>query len=103
MIFNHIGVITDKVQDNENYADGLKVHITDPSDSEFKFEYLRFEDGSPMPEEIQKNPHVAFMVEEIEPYLKANKVLMDPFMAGENLKIAFIIKDGLVMELMQEV
>lgn len=102
MEFKHIGVVTNEVQKGESYAADLKVYITDPEDSEFKFEYLRFEEGSPMPMEIQKNPHVAFCVENIDAYLEDNKVLVEPFMVGDNLKIAFIMKDGLVMELMQE-
>lgn len=102
MKFNHIGVVTNEVQNGENYAEDLKVYITDPEKSEFKFEYLRFEEGSPMPEEIRTKPHVAFCVDNIDKYLNDNKVLVEPFMVGDSLKIAFIIKDGLVMELMQE-
>ncbi|MCT4604891.1 MAG: hypothetical protein N4A64_02110 [Marinisporobacter sp.] len=102
MEFMHIGVVTDKVQQNETYAEDIKVYITDPEESPFKFEYLRFEKDSPLPEIMQKNPHVAFKVDALEPYLKDNEVIVEPFNVGENLKIAFIVKDGLVMELMEE-
>ncbi|MCT4595793.1 MAG: hypothetical protein N4A57_16220 [Anaeromicrobium sp.] len=102
MEFMHIGVVTDKVQENENYAEDLKVYITDPEASEFKFEYLRFEEDTPLPEVMQKNPHVAFKVNNLDTYLKENDVVVEPFMAEENLRIAFIIKDNLLMELMEE-
>ncbi|MCT4509416.1 MAG: hypothetical protein N4A48_11815 [Tepidibacter sp.] len=101
MEFMHIGVVTDKVQKDEIYAEDIKVYITEPEASEFKFEYLRFEENSPLPEIMQKNPHVAFKVDKLEDYLEKNQVIVEPFMADENLKIAFIIKDGLILELMQ--
>lgn len=103
MEFMHIGVINHKERENENYAEGLKVFITDPEESEFKYEYLRFDEDSPMHEAIRTNPHVAFKVDDMTRYLHENEVLMEPFMAGENLKIAFIMKDGMVLEIMQEV
>ena len=42
---NHFGIPTQTVQAGENYAEGLKVHLTDFSKSENKIEFLRFEEG----------------------------------------------------------
>ncbi|MDZ5723525.1 hypothetical protein [Acetobacterium sp. K1/6] len=43
----HVGVpVTEPVLE-EFYAEGLKVHISGPNNNPFKFEYLRFEEGTP--------------------------------------------------------
>ena len=47
--------------------------------------------------------HVAFKVDDMDEQLKANRVVVEPWMADEHTRIAFIMKDGILMELMEEV
>ena len=70
---NHIGIPTQTPQPGESYAEGLKVWLTNFNESPNKIEFLRFEEGSWMPE------------------------LMP---GGENLTIAFIEEEGIALELM---
>ncbi len=63
MEFLHIGVPTKKVQPDETYAEGMKVHLTNPDVHDMKFEYLRFEPGSWLPAIMQVTPHIAVKVE----------------------------------------
>jgi catechol 2,3-dioxygenase-like lactoylglutathione lyase family enzyme len=99
--FHHVGVPTKKAQPKETYIEGGKVHITDPNANPYKFEYLRFEQGSPLPKEVQSGPHVAFMVDNLDAALKGEKVIVQPFDAMPTLRVAFIVKDGVTVELMQ--
>ena len=99
--FHHVGVPSGTKRAGETYIAGGKVHITDPAASPYRFEYLRFEPGSPMPEVTQKQPHVAYMVDDLAAALKGEKVIVEPFDAMPTLRVAFIVKDGLVVELMQ--
>ncbi|MEG0069838.1 hypothetical protein [Cetobacterium sp.] len=97
----HIGVPTKKIKPNENYIEGLKVFVTNPEEHDYKFEFLRFEENSPMANEIQANPHIAILVENIHNEIfKANKILQSPFDAGDYI-LAFIERDGVIFELMQ--
>jgi len=100
--FHHVGVPTDQPHDNEVYLDGAKVYITDADAHPYRFEYLRFEPDTPMPERMQTNPHVAYMVDDLDAALDGESVLLEPFEAMEGLRVAFIVKDGVVLELMQE-
>ncbi|MCT4563183.1 MAG: hypothetical protein N4A68_02480 [Maledivibacter sp.] len=100
--FMHVGVPTKNKQSNETYLDDLKVYITDPEEHELKFEYLRYEKDSPLPEIMQNNPHVAFKVDSIDEMAKDAEIIVDPFDADEKTKIAFIVKDGVIFELMEE-
>lgn len=99
--FLHLGVPTTNVQKGENYNPDLKVHITDPENHPFKFEYLRFEEGSPLPMIMQKQSHVAFKVDSIAKHLEGAEILVQPFEVCPGTQIAFIIKDNVIMELME--
>ncbi|SKC85691.1 hypothetical protein SAMN02194393_04421 [Maledivibacter halophilus] len=98
----HVGVPIKNKQPNEIYLKNLKVYVTDPEDHELKFEYLRYEKDTPLPEIMQNNPHVAYKVDSIEEMAKGAKIIVEPFDADKNIKIAFIVKDGVVFELMEE-
>ncbi len=97
---NHFGVPTREKQAKENYVEGMKVHLTDYSESPNKIEFLRFEDGSWLPEIIQKVPHIAYEVPDMEAALEGAEVIVEPLRAGDNLTIAFIKEEGIPVELM---
>ena len=58
MEFVHIGVPTTEIKENEIYLAPLKVFVTVADNHEYKFEYLRYESGTPLPIEMQHQPHV---------------------------------------------
>ncbi len=102
MEFMHIGVPTKKVQPNETYAEGMKVHLTNPDEHEMKFEYMRFEPGSWLPAIMQITPHIAVKIDSIEQELaKCQEVLVEPLDVNEGLRIAFGMRDGVIFEFMQ--
>lgn len=75
---NHFGVPTTTPQPGEVYAEGLKVWLTNFNESPNKIEYLRFEEGSWMPELIQKVAHIAYEVDDLAAELEGAKVLVEP-------------------------
>lgn len=99
--FMHVGVPTDKVMEGSVYAEAIKTHIVPPETNEFGIEYLRFEKDTQLPQELQTLVHVAYQVDDMDEQLKANRVVVEPWMADENTRIAFIMKDGILMELME--
>ena len=99
--YNHFGVRASTKQDNESYYEDIKVYATSPDDHPYGVEFLRFEEGCPLPEEIQTMNHAAFEVEDIAEAMKGYKVIMEPFDVTENLRCAFIMDDNALIELMQ--
>ena len=93
---NHFGVPTTTPQPGEVYAEGLKVWLTNFNESPNKIEYLRFEEGSWMPELIQKVAHIAYEVDDLAAELEGAKVLVEPMPGGENLTIAFIEEGDII-------
>jgi len=99
--FHHVGVPTHQPHPKETYISGAKVYITNPADHPYRFEFLRFEADGPMPAVLQKGPHVAYMVDEIDAAIRGEQVIVQPFDASRTLRVAFILKDGVAIEVMQ--
>jgi len=99
--FNHVGFLTSEQKEGAVFNEGLKVWLTDFSKSPNKIEFLKFEEGSCMPELIQKQAHIAYVVPNMEEALKGAKVLFGPAAVNESLTIAFIEEEGVSIELME--
>ena len=98
--FLHVGVPTTQVRPNEVYVEKMKLYKTEAADSDYNIEYLRFQDGTPFPEIMHVNPHVAYEVDCIETAAKGSKVIVEPIDLG-NAIICFIVKDNVIYELYQ--
>ena len=99
--FNHVGFLTSEQKEGAVYNEGLCVWLTDFSKSPNKIEFLKFEEGSCMPELIQKQSHIAYSVPNLEEALVGAKVLFGPAAVNESLSIAFIEEEGISIELME--
>ncbi len=100
--FHHFGVPTSAKGDNETYLEGAKLFITDPEAHAYRIEFLRFEAGSEMHEALQNNCHAAFVVENLEQALADQNVIIEPFDATDEFRVAFIKDGDAVIELMEK-
>ncbi len=70
---------------------------------EYKIEYLKFEDGTRFPDILNKQPHVAYKVDNIEKYSdKADRIIFGPERIDANTRLAFVIIDDTIIELYEE-
>ena len=99
----HVGVPVKEPVLEEFYAEGLKVHISGPDNNPFHFEYLRFEEGTPLHPDVVNFTHIAYKVPSIDAFIKEHnaEVLNAKMTVDENLDIAFVKVDGTVLELME--
>jgi len=63
---HHFGIPTNTHQKNENYMAGAKLYVTDVGDSPNRIEWLRFEEGSPLPELLKTTAHIAYKIENLK-------------------------------------
>jgi len=101
MKYHHTGIPTQTARPGEIYMEGAKLYITEPT--AYAVEWLRFEAGSPMPQELQTMTHQAFEVEDIAQALAGKQVLIPPFEPMPGLRCAFIMDDGMPVEFMQHI
>jgi len=99
--FNHIGIVTNDTKENASLNADLGIWLTDFSKSPNKIEFLKFIDGSRMPELVQKVTHIAYEVPCLADELANAKVLFGPYVCNERLTIAFIEEEGIPLELME--
>jgi hypothetical protein len=99
--FHHIGLPTHESHPGEYFVEDTKVWVTDPRKHPYKVEYLRFEPDSPVTGPVRDLPHVAYRVDDIEAELRGEQVLIEPFNPSPNFTVAFVLKDGAVIEFMK--
>ncbi len=97
----HIGIPQKTKPAKAIYLEDAKLYITDPADSKNNIEFLFFEDACQMPQIVKESTHIAYVVDDIDAELKDAEVLIPPFFPLPTVKAAFIIEDGIPIELMQ--
>jgi len=99
--FHHIGVPANKPMPNEKYIEGLKMYVTGFDTSPCGFEWMRFEEDSPISELVQTVPHIAFDVDNLEEALKGKEVITEAHSIAERVRVAMIIDNGAPIELLE--
>ena len=101
MKYNHIGIPTCEVRENEQYLEELDLHCTDHESNPFGIQWMRYGKRCALPNKVKTMPHVAFEVDDLEEALKGQKVIIEPNSPSEGVTVAFIEVDGAPVELMQ--
>jgi hypothetical protein len=100
-VFDHIGITTTIAQANENWVEQSRVWVTNPHDHPEHIEFLRYAEGTTVPDIIIRNPHVAYRVDDIGTNIKGQEILIPPFIVGDFLEVVFIHKHNIVFEYMR--
>ncbi|TWU45324.1 hypothetical protein Q31b_04960 [Novipirellula aureliae] len=98
---HHIGIPTDRLDENMTYLKDAGVHVSDPDQSRNRIEWLRFEDHSGLPEILKAMPHIAYRVDDLAAELKNAEMLVEPFTAMPGVTVAFVIEEGVPIEFLQ--
>ncbi|HUX65682.1 MAG TPA: hypothetical protein VMV42_00910 [archaeon] len=100
--FDHIGVITEDRQPDENFVESTRVWVTNPRTHPANVEYLRYEPDTPVEGPIRHLPHVAYRVDNVDESIRGYTVLLEPFEVADGfVRVAFVLLDGAVVEFMQ--
>jgi hypothetical protein len=101
MRYHHIGIPTDKPRPNEKYLKKYKMYVSGFETSEYGIEWMRFKDDSPIHSLIQKIPHIAFEVDDIESAIKGKVLISAIDSPAEGIKVAMIIENGVPIEFLE--
>jgi hypothetical protein len=106
-VFDHVGVWTTEPQPDEFWVAASEVWVTNPRAHPQRIEYLRAKNPPAVPPEqvglwkLWNRPHVAYRVEDLRAALEGEEVILGPFDPGGFGEVAFVLKDGAVVEYMQ--
>lgn len=99
----HVGIPVTSKKPGMTYNEALKIWLGNPEDYDYKIEYLKFEEGTPFPEIMHKNPHVAYHVDDLQHYIDdADSLLFGPADLDEHTVLAFVVKDDTILELIAD-
>jgi len=99
--YHHLGIPTSESRPGEQYLPEFGMHVSGYETSPYRIEWMRFEADSPVPELVQRVPHIAFAVEDLEAALEGREVLIAPNSPSPGVLVAFVVDDGAPVELMQ--
>jgi hypothetical protein len=101
--FHHLGIPTTDINPGEKYLADYRFYVSGFDTSPFGIEWMRFEDGSPVHPLIQKVPHLAFEVKDIDSELRRNEftILTFPNSPAEGIRVAMIEHNGAPIELIE--
>jgi hypothetical protein len=99
--YHHLGVPTEVTRAGERYLEGFEMYVSGFESSPYGVEWMRFEEGSPVPEIIRTIPHLAFEVDDLEAALRGKEVLTAPNSPSDGVVVAMIIHNGAPIELLQ--
>ena len=101
--FHHIGIPTSEKKPDEKYIKHLKFYVSGFDKSPFGIEWIRFEKDSSLSDLVQKYPHIAFEVDDIESELKKrNFNIITPVNSpSKGVKVAMIEHNGAPVELIE--
>jgi len=99
--YHHLGIPTDVPQPNEKYLKQFKMYVSGFPDSPYGIEWMRFEKDSPISKLIQKVPHIAFEVDNLEEALKDKQILSDINQVSNGVRVAMILDNGAPIELIE--
>ncbi len=101
--YHHMGIPTSEKMPDEKYIPHLKFYVSGFNTSPFGIEWMRFEEESPIHHLIQKIPHIAFEVDNIDLELKKHdfNVLTAPNNPSEGVRVAMIEHNRAPVELIE--
>jgi hypothetical protein len=101
LVFDHVGLTTSEPQPDENWIEQSRCWVTNPRNHPEHIEFLRYAEGTTVPEAVRANPHVEFRVGSLEPHMEGQEILIPPFVVANFVRVVFIRKYGMVFEYMQ--
>lgn len=101
MRYHHLGIPTTEPQAGETYLPHLKFHCTDHERNPFAIQWLRFDADCPLPAVVQRLPHVAFAVDDLDAALAGHEVIIPPNAPSPGVRVAFVLCDGAPVEFLE--
>lgn len=101
--YHHLGIPVDQPVEGERYLPQLKFFVSGFDTSPFGVEWMRFESDCPIHPLIQKVPHLAFEVDDLDHELAVRglEILTPPNAPGQGLRVAMVLHNGAPVELME--
>ena len=105
--FDHVGIVTTEPRQGESWVEFSKVWVTNPRLHPQRIEYIRplelprVDSSQVGLWKLWHLPHVAYRVDDLAAALRGEEVILGPLEPGDFGSVAFVHKDGAVVEYLQ--
>ena len=101
--YHHMGIPTGEKFNDEKYLPALKMTVGGFEQSPFGIEWMRFEKDSTINDLVQRIPHIAFEVDDIELELRRNNfhIITEINSPEKGIRVAMIEHNGAPVELIE--
>ena len=99
--FHHVGIPTADQLPGEVFLPEFGMYVSGFEESPYGVEWMRFDPDSPIPDLVQRVPHVAFAVDDLEEELFGQEVLIAPNSPSPGIRVAFIVHNGAPIEFLE--
>lgn len=101
LTFHHVGIPTTEGLPAETYNSGLKMHATGYFETPYAMEWMEFDQDSTLPEIIRTQPHIAYVVEDLQRAIKGRQVILEPTSPYDGMTVAFVLEGRDLVEFIQ--
>ncbi|MEJ2494334.1 MAG: hypothetical protein P8Y79_08400 [Ignavibacteriaceae bacterium] len=101
MWYHHIGIPTVEQKPDERYLEEYKMYVSGFDTSEFGIEWMRFENDSPVSDIIQKIPHIAFEVDNLDTAIMGKELIGEISSPSKGVRVAMILENGVPVEFLE--
>jgi hypothetical protein len=99
--YHHLGIPTTETREGERHLPALGMFVSGFDSCPYGIEWMRFEAGSTVSEIVQRVPHLAFEVDDLDAALEGKELLGSPSSPSEGVRVAMILHRGMPIELLQ--
>jgi hypothetical protein len=99
--YHHLGIPTQNKVKGMFHVRHLKIYCTDHESNQFGIQWMLYEEGNSLPDLVQKVPHVAFEVNDLQEALKGKRVIVSPNSPSPGVVVAMIEEAGAPVEFLQ--
>jgi len=99
--FHHVGIPTADQLPGEVFLPEFGMYVSGFEESPYGVEWMRFDPASPVPALVQRVPHVAFEVDDLEKELVGQEILIAPNSPSPGIRVAFIVHNGAPVEFLE--
>lgn len=99
--YHHLGIPSSTSRPDEKYLENYKMYVSGFETSDYGIEWMRFEEDSPVSEIIQRIPHIAFEVDNLDEATQGKTIIGEISTPSTGIRVAMILEDGALIELLE--
>ena len=101
MTFHHVGIPTKNYLPENSHNSDLKMRAVGYFETPYAMEWMNFDEDSTLPEIIKNQPHIGYVVDNLESAIKGREVILAPTSPSPGVTVAFVLEGRDLIEFLQ--